>query len=220
MPTATWFRLPTARRLAVEAAAEAEFGARGFSRGSLNVIARDAGVSKGSLFQYFQDKDELCAHLSDLVCSRIRAEVTELITPLPWQTDFFGALSTSFQLWMHYYANHPAELAFTSAINLEPDPTTQPRIRAAANRHYLEVFRPLLAKAVAAGQLGRDADVEAFLALLMLLLPHLAIAPSHPGLDAVFGLAERHPADPFDEVAARRVADRLVAAFRTGFGPR
>lgn len=55
MPTVTWARVDPARRAAVVEAAEAEFGAHGFSRGSLNVIARRAGVAKGSLFQYFAD---------------------------------------------------------------------------------------------------------------------------------------------------------------------
>ena len=52
MPTVTWARVDPLRRAAVVEAAEAEFGAHGFSRGSLNVIARRAGVAKGSLFQY------------------------------------------------------------------------------------------------------------------------------------------------------------------------
>lgn len=59
MPTVTWARVDPARRAAVVEAAEAEFGAHGFSRGSLNVIARRAGVAKGSLFQYFADKRDL-----------------------------------------------------------------------------------------------------------------------------------------------------------------
>ena len=36
MPTVTWARVDPARRAAVVAAAEAEFGAHGFSGGSLN----------------------------------------------------------------------------------------------------------------------------------------------------------------------------------------
>ena len=92
MPTPTWERLPAARRDAVVAAAEAEFGAHGFSRGSLNVIAREAGVSKGSLFQYFADKEDLCAYLADVVSLRIRAQLEPHLPKLPWPTDFFGAL--------------------------------------------------------------------------------------------------------------------------------
>ena len=66
MPTVTWARVDPARRAAVVEAAEAEFGAHGFSRGSLNVIAKRAGVAKGSLFQYFADKRDLYAYIADV----------------------------------------------------------------------------------------------------------------------------------------------------------
>jgi len=214
VPTETWARLPAARRAAVLEAAEAEFGALGFSRGSLNAIARNAGVSKGSLFQYFTDKADLCTYLSELVSQRIRAVMDAHIAELPWTDDFFGALRAACYYWMTYFATHPAERALTTAVNLEPDRETRAPIRAAVNAHYIAVFRPLLLAARRAGQLHPDADLEAFLALLMLVLPHLAIAPSQPGLDAVLGL---HSGDPAD---AEKVVDRLVAALRTGFAPR
>jgi len=213
MPTATWFRLPPARRQAVLDAAEAEFGALGFSRGSLNVVARNAGVSKGSLFQYFTDKADLCTHLSEVVSQRIRAVMEPLIAQQPWSEDFFGALRSTCCSWMAYFASHPTERAVATAVNLEIDPVTSTPIRAAVNAHYIAVFRPLLLAARRDGQLDPDADVEVFLALLMLWLPHLAIAPSQPGLDAVLGL---HSDDPGD---AAKVVERLIAVLRTGFAP-
>jgi len=73
MPTVTWARLDPVRRAAVVEAAEAEFGAHGFSRGSLNVIARRAGVAKGSLFQYFADKRDLYAFIADVGSQRVRS---------------------------------------------------------------------------------------------------------------------------------------------------
>ncbi|MGH8973328.1 MAG: TetR/AcrR family transcriptional regulator [Acidimicrobiia bacterium] len=214
MPTTTWERLPAARRQAVLDAAEAEFGAQGFSRGSLNVIARNAGVSKGSLFQYFDDKTDLCAHLADIVCLRIRAGLEEVIPTFPWESDFFEALRRFGSTWVRYYATHPLELALTAAANLELDATSRSAVRVVVNRHYVEVLRPLLEDARRTGQLGADADVDAFLALLMLVLPHLAIAAGNPDLDAVLGLGGGTVAD------GERAVDRLVTAFQTGFAPR
>jgi AcrR family transcriptional regulator len=131
VPTTTWFRLPPARRHAVLTAAEAEFGARGFSRGSLNVIARNAGVSKGSLFQYFTDKADLCAYLSQEVSLRIRRDMEPTIAELPWSEDFFGALRTTCEFWMCYFAGHPAELhspaRSTSSRTRRPAPPCGPR---------------------------------------------------------------------------------------------
>jgi AcrR family transcriptional regulator len=196
------------------AAAEAEFGAHGFSRGSLNVIARDAGVSKGSLFQYFADKADLCTYLSELVSQRIRADVEQVIAQQRWTENFFDALHNTCCYWMSYFAGHPTERALAAAITLELDPVTRAPVRAAVNAHYIAVFRPLLRSAQEAGQLHPEADLEVFLALLMLVLPHLAIAPNQPGLDAVLGLQSDDPGD------AEKVVERIIAGLRGGFAPR
>ncbi|WP_214367241.1 TetR/AcrR family transcriptional regulator [Pseudonocardia sp. H11422] len=214
MPTDTWHRLPAARRQAVLEAAEAEFAARGFSGGSLNAIARNAKVSKGSLFQYFTDKAELYAHLSDLASVRIRTAMVRRIEKMSWTEDFFGSLRAMLLVWTEYFDTHPIDRAFTAAVSLEPDPAARSAVRFVVNRHYIEVLRPLLQIARDAGQLDREADLDAFLALLLLLMPHLAIAPTSPGLDPVLGLTEADPATTAEAV------DRLVGALRSGFAPR
>lgn len=188
MPTPTWDRLPTAKRDAVLAAAEAEFGERGFSGASLNTICREAGVSKGSLFQYFSDKADMWVHLAELASRRIRAAMeAEMARLAPW-TDFFGAFDELVGAWVGYFYDHPRDLALTAAANLEPDPLARAAVRAAVNRHYLEVVTPLIESAHESGQLRADTDRDALVALLLVLLPHLALAPHVSGLDPVMGL--------------------------------
>lgn len=94
MPTVTWARVDPARRAAVVEAAEAEFGAHGFSRGSLNVIARRAGVAKGSLFQYFADKRDLYAFIADIASQRVRSYMEDLIRELDPNRPFFEFLGS------------------------------------------------------------------------------------------------------------------------------
>src|SRR5436309_2108657 len=93
MPTVTWARLDPLRRAAVIDAAESEFGAHGFSRGSLNVIARRAGVAKGSLFQYFADKRDLYAYVTDVASQRVRAYMEDLILRLDPSRPVFEHLT-------------------------------------------------------------------------------------------------------------------------------
>jgi AcrR family transcriptional regulator len=93
VPTDTCNRLPAARRAAVLTAAEAKFATNGFSRSSLNVIAREAGVAKGSLFQYFDDKADLFAHLCDRAVERIDDAMGDQVDALDWSTAFFPACS-------------------------------------------------------------------------------------------------------------------------------
>ncbi|MGV9299261.1 TetR/AcrR family transcriptional regulator [Amycolatopsis sp. NPDC003676] len=211
MPTGTWERLPEQRRAAVLAAAEAEFAARGFSGGSLNTICREAGVSKGSLFQYFTDKADMYVHLAELASVRIRAAVEAEIEKLPWDKDFAGSLDQLLDAWVRYFYDHPLERAMTAAANLEPDPVARTPVREAVNSHYLAVLRPLVERAVAAGQLRADTDVEIVLSLLLLVLPHLALAPHVEGLDPLLGLVEGDSAHAAE--TARRMTGALLAPY-------
>ncbi|QGG94460.1 TetR/AcrR family transcriptional regulator [Actinomarinicola tropica] len=208
MPTPTWDRLPTERRDAIVAAAEAEFASRGFSRGSLNVIAREAGVAKGSLFQYFDDKLDLFAHLSDLASIRIGAAMAKHNAPLPWAEDYWGALTDSLLAWIGHFRDHPVDLALTAAVNLELDTEVRVAVREVVNRHYLRGLQQLIDSGVETGAVRADADHGAFLAQLVLVMPHLALAANMPGLDPVLDLHE----DPDAAVA------RVVAVWRAAFG--
>jgi AcrR family transcriptional regulator len=189
LPTATWHNLDPAKRERVLRAAMAEFGRHGFSSGSLNVIAREAGVAKGSLFVYFDDKLDLYATTCETCSSRIRALMEEAIAVHAAATDgLFDLLRRLLPDWIAHFRAHPLDRGVTLATNFEMDPDVRGAVRAVVNRHYREVLGPLLAEARVRGELRDDADPDHLLALLVLLLPHLALAPFTPELDPVLGL--------------------------------
>ncbi len=211
MPTVTWARVDPARRAAVIEAAESEFGAHGFSRGSLNVIARRAGVAKGSLFQYFADKRDLYAFIADIGSQRVRSYMEDLIRELDPSRPFFEFLTDLLDAWVAYFAEHPRERALHAAATLEVDTDARISVRSVIHRHYLEVLRPLLRDAQARGDLRADSDTDALLSLLLLIFPHLALAPYMRGLDPILGLDEPTPEQP--ALAVRRLVAVLAAAF-------
>ncbi len=211
MPTVTWARVDPARRAAVVEAAEAEFGAHGFSQGSLNVIARRAGVAKGSLFQYFADKRDLYAFIADIGSQRVRAYMEVRIRELDPSRPFFEFLTDLLDDWVAYYADHPRERALHAAATLEVDTDARISVRSVIHRHYLQVLRPLVRDAQARGDLRADSDTDALLSLLLLIFPHLALAPYMRGLDPVLGLDEPNPDQP--ALAVRRLVAVLAAAY-------
>jgi AcrR family transcriptional regulator len=211
MPTVTWARVDPARRAAIIEAAEDEFGAHGFSRGSLNVIARRAGVAKGSLFQYFADQRDLYAFITDIASQRVRAYMEDLIREVDPNRPFFEFLTDMLDGWVAYYAEHPHERALHAAVTLEVDTEARVSVRNVSNRHYLEVLRPLVHGAQVRGDLRADADTDAMLSLLLMIFPHLALAPYMRGLDPVLGLDEPTPEQP--ALAVRRLVAVLAAAF-------
>ena len=211
MPTVTWARVDPARRAAVVEAAEAEFGAHGFSRGSLNAIARRAGVAKGSLFQYFADKRDLYAFIADVASQRVRAYMEDRIRELDPSRPFFDFLTDWLDAWVAYFADHPHERALHAAATLEVDTEARVSVQNVIHRHYLEVLRPLVRDAHTRGDLRADSDTDALLSLLLLIFPHLALAPYVRGIDPILGLDEPTPEQP--ALAVRRLVAVLAAAF-------
>jgi len=211
MPTVTWARVDPARRAAIVEAAEAEFGAHGFSQGSLNVIARKARVAKGSLFQYFADKRDLYAYITDIASIRVRSYMEDLIRELDPDRPFFEFLTDLLDGWVAYYAEHPHERSLHAAVSLEVDTEARISVRSVSNRHYLEVLRPLVHAAKVRGDLRKDCDTDVFLSLMLMIFPHLALAPYMRGLDPVLGLDEPTPEQP--ALAVRRFVAVLAAAF-------
>jgi AcrR family transcriptional regulator len=211
LPTVTWGRVDPARRAAIIEAAESEFGAHGFSRGSLNVIARRAGVAKGSLFQYFADKRDLYAFIADIGSQRVRSYIEDLIRELDASRPFFEFLTDLLDAWVAYFAEHPRERALHAAATLEVDTDARVSVRSVIHRHYLQVLRPLVRDAAIRGDLRADSDTDALLALLLLIFPHLALAPYMRGLDPILGLDEPTPEQP--ALAVRRLVAVLAAAF-------
>src|SRR6476469_1429570 len=209
MPKPTWDNLDERRRDRVLRAAMAEFGAHGYSGGSLNVIAREAGVAKGSLFQYFEDKFDFFAHVAEHASIEIYTAMAPHLVPAPAGTPFAEHFANLVDVWMDYMASHPLERGVTAATTMELDPEIRRAVRDPVHRLYTQGLRPLLESAVAAGDLRPDADIEALISMFVLLLPHLALAPSEPGLDA--GLALHGTAGVERSRRARRLVATILA---------
>jgi AcrR family transcriptional regulator len=212
MPTATWFRLNVAKRERVLEAAMREFGEHGYSTGSLNTIAREAGIAKGSLFQYFTDKLEFFAYVCDETSRRMREEMERRIAQIDFDQPFAGWLVDVLCEWTEFIADHPLERAVTAATNFELDNTVRGAVRGTANQHYLQVIDPVLVMWKESGGLGPDADLQVLCSLVLMILPYLALAPYYDGLDPIMDLRGRTPEEQ------RPIIRQMVAGIEPLFG--
>ncbi|MUT68332.1 TetR/AcrR family transcriptional regulator [Paenibacillus sp. NEAU-GSW1] len=62
MPKETFLNLSEEKQEKVMRAAIHEFLTYGFERGNVGAIAKQAGIAKGSIYQYFDDKKEILLH--------------------------------------------------------------------------------------------------------------------------------------------------------------
>jgi AcrR family transcriptional regulator len=67
MPKQTFYNLPEEKRIAITNAAVDEFAEYGFEAASINRIVANSGISKGSFYQYFEDKMDVFKYLMDVI---------------------------------------------------------------------------------------------------------------------------------------------------------
>ena len=65
MPKKTFLRLRNEKQESIIRAAIHEFIENGFARAKIADIAQNAGVAKGSMYQYFEDKEELYVYCAE-----------------------------------------------------------------------------------------------------------------------------------------------------------
>ena len=86
-------------------AALKEFSLKGFDNASTNVIAKEAGISKGLMFHYINSKKDLFLFLYDYCADRINKEYIDLMNFN--EKDIFKRLRKSYILQIELLKQHP-----------------------------------------------------------------------------------------------------------------
>jgi len=71
----TFTNLPPDKRSKIEAALVGEFAAKGYRNASLNTMVKAAGIAKGSLYQYFANKEAIFFHVFNLFVRTVKGMV-------------------------------------------------------------------------------------------------------------------------------------------------
>ena len=106
-------RRPSQRRsqvtvTAILDAAARVFEERGFDAGTTNRVAERAGVSIGSLYEYFPDKDALVVALVERELERERAKLLALLEPATTANALAAQLGAFAETLVELHARRPA----------------------------------------------------------------------------------------------------------------
>src|SRR6476620_1982113 len=78
-------KLPPGQQRAIRQAAVDEFAVHGFHDASLNRVIEAAGISKGSLYYYFDGKEDLYAYVTQIGLEQLFADLGPF--PVPGGAD-------------------------------------------------------------------------------------------------------------------------------------
>ncbi len=153
-----------ARREHILDGAEKCFARSGFHRTTIQDICREAGVSPGALYVYFDSKEALIAGISE----RDRAEFAERLSALSDAPDFMSALR---QLGEQYFLEDPVD-THRMCIDIGLESTRNQRvgeIHRRFDRFIVESFEKLFQKLKDEGRIAPTADIATVAKTFMVL---------------------------------------------------
>ena len=204
MPLPTFFNLPEDKRARVVEALKVEFAARPYARASVDRVIAAAGVSKGSFYQYFENKEDAYAHL---VRELVSASVDLAGDPVP-EAPFEEVLAEIVRGSHDFHLRDPlgwAVLARTLADDAPPVLESDQSVSGGVHRWAVTA----IAAGQESGELRGDVDAETaawMIERVLLGTPHYVMSrfrvdPERAAVDS----------SAFDRPEIDRVADEVVA---------
>ena len=171
MPKQTFFNLPEAKRQAILDIAIEEFANNDYKSASISRIVAQAGIAKGSFYQYFENKKELYLYLIDLG-SQEKAKFLQDHPPPEPQMETFSYLRWLFSVGVRFeFSNSKlTKVAYRAYYDARPffDEAMQQ-----AEEQASTFARQLLLQGIANGDLRADMDVESAVFLFNLIILEL-----------------------------------------------
>ncbi len=106
MPKQTFYNLPPEKRKTIVSAAIEEFAEYGLENASTNRIVANSGISKGSFYQYFEDKQDVFLYLLSLL-EQEKLDYFKDKHPPSMNMDTFQYFRWMIKTGMEFNSSHP-----------------------------------------------------------------------------------------------------------------
>lgn len=169
MPKETFFNLPDEKRLKLIRVSMQEFAERPYEQASVTSIVNQAGIAKGSVYQYFENKQDLYFHLIDLALQS-KLEWTRQHASQP-TGDFYADLREQMITGAAWNVEHVLETKLLSGIINSP---FEQEGLARVNGRSEEFMLQLVQNAQAAGQIRSDIPASQVASYMLTLLKGLS----------------------------------------------
>ena len=164
MPRPRFAKLSREKQEAILGAAMEEFAAQGYHQASYNRIIERAGVSKGAMYYYFDDKEDLYTTVVQQVSAQIMEEF-HLLPQMETPAQFWQALREFMTRALSFMREHPVVAGLMkSALSLQAAGSTNLAV-AEVRRMYREWAEGFIRHAQALGAVRSDLPFELLVAI-------------------------------------------------------
>ena len=222
MPKPTFFNLPEDKRRRFTDAALDEFALHDYRSASVSRIVSTLGIAKGSVYQYFEDKQELYLYLVTLAAQTkfecIDASVRGEASVPGSEPGFFERYERTVYHGARFDFTHPRHGTLLYNATYEPSGemlAVAARLREQSARY----LRSLVETGMATGDLRADIDVEfAVFALYQLTISLRDYLSERFGF-SFKGAVQAGAGSPISDQALREVIAERARLLRQGLGP-
>jgi AcrR family transcriptional regulator len=170
MPSETWWNLDENKRLAIIQASVIEFAQANFAQASLSQIVKSVGIAKGSMYQYFADKEELYLYIVQLASDHMMAEIQQRIPLSILATgDIFTILREYFAITVNVTQEYPFESSLIQRAFQDSGPQLA-KVQAIGASIQRAFVVDLVNSAIANKSLRNDIDSEVFIYLIQTII--------------------------------------------------
>jgi AcrR family transcriptional regulator len=208
-PKNTFRNLAADRQGRITTAAVHEFAEYGFKQASVNRIVREAGIAKGSLYQYFAGKEALYLHVFTDFIELVKQTVKRNETAD--DNEVFSRVRFVFNAGLQFIRTHPEYFRLYTRLLSEEESPCRAELLAKVRFFPIEYFEPLIRKGQAEGTIRSDVAVELMVFIIDAVLDrYLLTISSGQGGGSVC------PADPAKSEAVIEQIIRLLAGGMAG----
>ena len=153
--TPTFERISEDKRRRVLECAKRAFARRGYSGANVNLIAKEAGISVGSLYQYFQTKENLFLTLIEESHGTLTSVIDEIFSTVP---TFFDRVEALLRAAVEWSRKDPDLLNLYIACTTEELAPLAAKLSGRIESVAAEGYRRMVADARARGEIAPDSS--------------------------------------------------------------
>jgi AcrR family transcriptional regulator len=210
-PSETFHKVSLEKQRRILEAAVDELAEHGLLQSSMNRMAQKIGIAKGSLFQYFGNKEGLLEFVFDHAVEQVKKPLRRLRSETE-EADFFERIRRSLLLGVGFIQEHPRIYRIYLKMLFQENFPLRERLLQKLHLFSGRYLRPLVEEGVRRGELHQDLDVEMTVFLLDALMDRFLQAYCISFMDAGAGMYQAS-----DEALSRKV-DALMTMLRDGLG--
>lgn len=159
MPKATFFNLSEDKQERIMAAAVEEFSKYDYNEVTVSKIVKEAGIPKGSFYQYFEDKFDLFKYIILLVGEKKKVYFADVFLEMN-QKGFFELLNDMYKAGLRFACDNPKYSNIGTLLVKSSDSGLLNRIYEGVGGQIDDFLGPFIQKAIDKGELRDDIDIS------------------------------------------------------------